>query len=567
MKIKNSLIKNSIFIALFSYWILLLLGSSLSLPIVVIPDEEAQLLNIYGLIYNSTFKLPYESYYSVWIHYALVPFTLFYWFIEYFLMGMPSLLEFKTHVAANYLDVLPTLRMVSSSLFLLSAWLVSKVIEDRWELRTANLFLLFMVLDLLMFINLHYSKHWIIDFSWLFISIYLYWKYLRNTKKIFLIFAGITFSVAVLSSHPLIVGIFAHFYLFMSNKGGVRDFIKDASFTFIIFLLIFLLTLWLGPGTVISDLLYGQFGGKILSGISLNIISDSILTLFDYNFILTTLLIFSLIYMVLKRDLEIFLLFIPFIIYLLLISTYHFETRYILFLTICMSLICAISISKISKRRTFNCLVGLLVLVNFSLLLTWHQIIIKKDTRQIAYEWIDRNTTNSSFVIYNTLSFNYKPQSTKGINFIKKNFPKAMGTRENLHLSLELPDGVNGIILRKIEEANYSGPKLIRRLIDSGFDPILTNERFGKDAIHFQSSDETFKNILINCLYSTQLIYKPYSRSLKAALWGNTAKNFESYGDILYNFTSVIKSLIVLDRPGPTISIYFFPKNQPSSCS
>jgi len=353
----------------------------------------------------------------------------------------------------------------------------------------------------------------------------------------------------------------------MSNKRRIEDFIKDASFTFIIFLITFLLTLWLGAGSVISDLLYGQSGGQILSGISLDIISDSLLALFDYNFILSTLFIFSLIYMVVKRDLEIFLLLIPFIIYLLLISTYHFETRYIIFLTICMSLICAISISKINKKRVFNCLVGLLVLVNFSLLLTWHQIIIKKDTRQMAYEWIDRNTTNNSFIIYNTLSFNYKPLSTKGINFILENFPKAIGTRENLHLSLRLADGVNGVMLRKIEEANYSGPELIRRLIDSGFDPILTNERFGKNAIHFQSSDKTFKNILINCLYSTQIVYKPYSRSLKAALWGNTAENFESYGDILYNFTSVIKSLIVLDRPGPTVSIYHFTKNQPSSCS
>jgi len=199
-----------------------------------------------------------------------------------------------------------------------------------------------------------------------------------------------------------------------------------------------------------------------------------------------------------------------------------------------------------------------LVFVNIILLLSWHSIVTAKDTRIMTLEWLKENTSSKSFVIYNTLGFNYYPITKDGIRFIDKNFPNAIGTREKLHLSLNLPDGINGIILRKIEEGRYKGPKLIKLLLESGYEPILTNERFGLNAYFHQPAPSTYKMILNNCSYTIESTFIPYDE---------VPEKFEDYGDILYNFTSVIESLLLFDRPGPVMTIYRFNQMQPKTCS
>ena len=96
MKIPKNLRILSPLFGLFIYWIFVISGINLSFPIQVIPDETTQLLNIYGMINSGTLKLPYESYYSAWVHYSFLPFTLLYWGFEYFIISMPSLVMFKS---------------------------------------------------------------------------------------------------------------------------------------------------------------------------------------------------------------------------------------------------------------------------------------------------------------------------------------------------------------------------------------------------------------------------------------------------------------------------------------
>ena len=553
----NKILKLSSIIALFLYWLFVVAGINLSLPIVAIPDEIPQLLNVYGIIQHTSFKLPYESYYTVWLHYSLLPFTIIFWVFKYLLIGMPSFSDYKIYVASNYLDVLPFLRSVSALLFIVSAWLLSKVISDRWGKKIANLFMIFLFCNLLIFINLHYSKHWIIDFSWLFLSIFLYWSYLKNSRNSYLIFSVIAFCFSVLSSHPLVLGVFYHFYLFTANKKTKQDFFKDLGISLIIFLIFLLLTLWLGPGKILSEIIFGTLESQVQSGISLKVISDSLIALIDYNLPLTLLFVFSLGFMAIKKDKEIFFLLLPFAFYLILISTYQFESRYIIFLYMPMALISAIVISRIKKMFIYYFIVGSTIVFNLSLLMIWNLTITEKDTRIMALEWLKENTSNSSFVIYNTLGFNYEPFTDEGIQFIQDNFPNAVGTREKLHTSLDLPDGINGVVLRRIEEAKYEGPELIRTIIENGYEPILVNERFGINAKHYQSSEKSFNDILNRCKYKTHKSFLPFD---------NMPNDFEKYGDILYNFSNVIESLTIFDRPGPVVTLLMFDKEQPRSC-
>ncbi len=554
----NKILKFSSIISLFLYWLFVVSGINLSLPIVAIPDEIPQLLNVYGIIQHTSLKLPYESYYTVWLHYSLLPFTILFWTFKYLLIGIPSFSDFKIYVAANYLDVLPFLRSVSALLFIISAWLLSKVVSDRWGKIIANLFMIFLFCNLLIFINLHYSKHWIIDFAWIFLSIYLYWSYLKNKKNSYLIFSIVAFCFSVLSSHPLVLGVFYHFYLFIINKGTKQDFFKDFSVSLIIFTIFFLLTIWLGPGKILTEIIFGTLESQVQSGISIEVINDSLVALIDYNLPLTLLFVFSLGFMIIKKDKEIFFLLLPFAFYLILISTYQFESRYIIFLFMPMALISAIVISKIKKKFIYYSVVGLTILLNLSLLFFWNLTITEKDTRIMALEWLKENTSNNSFIVYNTLGFNYEPFSKEGIKFIQENFPNAIGTRERLHTSLDLPDGINGVVLRRIEEAKYEGTELIKTLIENGYEPILANERFGINAKHYQSSEKSFSSILKDCEYTIQKTFIPFDKM---------PDDFEKYGDILYNFSNVIESLTIFDRPGPVVTLYIFNKEQPGSCN
>ena len=547
---------NSVFICLSLYYIFVISGVNLSIPIQVIPDETAQLLNIYGMIQNQSLVLPYESYYTVWVHLSLLPFTIIYWTLEYIFQGMPDYVLFKKYVASNYMDVLPFLRAVSTLFFIISTWLVSRVVKNYWGFFASRLFILFVLADLLIFINLHYSKHWIIDISWVFISIYLYWRYLTSRNIYLLIGAIFTFCIGVYSSHPLVVAGLYPLYMLNSAKLNRNLVLRDLFVFFIIFLIFFATTIYFGSGKIIGEIVSGGSTGQM--SIKPFLVPRFFSSLFDYNPLLLIIFLSSLIVGLIKRKLYL-LLSIPFFGYLLLISTFHYEPRYSLFLVISMALVSAISVSEIKLLKLRAVLISVFVLFNMFLLVSWHFIAIQKDTRTIALEWVLENSNEKSFVIYNTVGFNYFPLSTEGIEFIENNFPKAIGTREKLHLSLELNDGMHGLILRKIDEGGYDGHKFIASLINSGYEPILLNERYGFDAYFFQPSPSKYKQILKNCDYDIKAKILPYR--------GNQIPDdFEKFGDILYNFTSVFDSLRIFDRPGPILTIYQFQNKQPETC-
>jgi hypothetical protein len=544
-----------ILLVLIFYWLFVAIGIKLSIPIQVIPDETTQLLNIYGMIQNISLKLPYESAYTFWVHITLLPFTALYWLVEYFIQGLPNLESFKTYVAVNYMNVLPFLRLVSTAFLLYSTWLISIVVTEKIGKKAAILLVIFFLSDLLVFINLHYSKHWMIDLSWIFISIYAYHRYLHTESKYLFYISIISFFIGVYSSQPLFIAFLYHLYLYAESDQSQKSFISDLIVAILVGIIFLVITLWLGPGKIIGEIFNNASTTQLNA--SIEIAPQFLISLFDYNPFLTIVSLLLFFHAILKKNYRALLLSFPFFGYLVLISTFHYEPRYSLFLVIAMSIFSALAMEKIMSYRVLVLTVGVMLIFNLALLTSWHNIANAKDTRVMASEWLNDNYLDNSFIIYNTLGFNYIPLSKDGIGFIHKEFPNAIGTREKLHISLKLPDGMNGIILRKIEEGRYIGSEFISKLIHSGYQPILLNERFGEDAYFHQPAIVTYENILKNCNYHILEKFMPYSKK---------PEDFEKYGDILYNFTNVIKSLILFDRPGPIMTIYIFDNNQPNTC-
>ena len=550
------LFKNPLF-WLSLYFLIVLSGVSLSIPIQVIPDETAQLLNVYAIIQNKSLILPYETYYTVWVHLSLLPFTIIYWGVEYLIQGLPDVTSFSKYVASNYMDVLPFLRGSSALMFIVSTVLVSNVVRYYWSNLAARFFICFVLLDLLLFINLHYSKHWIIDISWVFLSIFLYWRYLITQKITIFCFAIIAFSLGVFSSHPLVIAGLYPLLMMINAKLSIKLFLRDLIIFLIIFFIFFFATIYFGAGKIIGQLVTGGSSDQV--GFHLSLIPTFIKSLFDYNPLLTSIFFFTTVFAILRRKIILLLLTIPFIGYLLLIASFHYEPRYGLFLVVSMSLVSAIFVSQLRSNKAKYVLVMSVVLLNIYYLISWHLIAIEKDTRTIASEWVLENIDEKSFVIYNTVGFNYIPLARKGIEFVDNNFPNTIGTREKLHLSMNLDDGINGLILRRIDESNHKGNDFIGALIQNGFKPILLNERYGYDAYFFQPSPTAYNQILNSCEFFVRKKILPYRLN-------EIPKDFERYGDILYNFTSVFYALRVFSRPGPIMTIYEFNEVQPDSC-
>jgi hypothetical protein len=543
-----------IYIIFSLYYIFIVLGLSFSYPIEAIPDETAQLLNVYAMIQNHSLHSPYESPYTIWTHLFLLPFVLIFWGFQYVYLGFPDLVYFKTYVASNYTDVLPFARAAASAFFLLSFFLLSKVIKSYFNNRVTTYLTIFLLLDLLLFINLHYSKHWTIDIGWIFISIYTYHLYLNRLNRLLIFISSATFGFAIFATPPLIASL-PIYLIMMYSKGLKNTNIYDIFFAFLVVITIFLLTLWLGPGLYFGNIFYSGSSNHL--DFSWELPYKLFLTLFDYNRVLFVIFVASIILSVKDKKWATLFLLSPSVLYLLIMSVFHYEPRYNLFVEINIAIFSAIvvanSFNSFYRRVSF---ISILI-VNSMLLITWTDIITTKDTRVLAMEWIKSNATKDSFVVYNTWGFNYVPITNDSALFIQKYFPKSLSTRERIHINLGLLDGVNGSILRKINEGGYNGAEFMKRLISLGYEPILINERFGKDAHFSQPGGQTYFEILNNCKYDVVETITPFK---------NTPDDYERYGDILYNFTGVFSTLMVFDRPGPVVTIYKIRSKQLEGC-
>jgi hypothetical protein len=255
--------------------------------------------------------------------------------------------------------------------------------------------------------------------------------------------------------------------------------------------------------------------------------------------------------MLFSKKKKMILLLIPYLLNLFFISTLHYEPRYALFLVIDGAFIATFLSFFLYKKYKlfFTILIFLFTISNSILIAGWLNLASSKDTRVEAIEWIDNNTGSSDFLIYNTLGFNYVALHSKGIKIIQDNFPKAITTRESLHLQYKLNDKTNGMILWKYAQAGYAARDLVRILSENNYNVFLINERFGSDSIHGHRLNDYLSDFEKSTTLELVKMINPFDENVNS-------EDKAMIGDVLYNFNSVWSTIFSLKRSGPTVSIY-----------
>jgi hypothetical protein len=541
-----NLIKNYyLYIFVIFAFLLFTIGYDYALPIEVVPDEVAQLKNIYAMINSKSLSLQYISSYSIWTHYIYMISTLLYWGVFYIFSDLSSINDLKFYIMNNYQDVIAFLRIFTATLFLFSLVLVRNVIKDILNIIQANLFFIFVSLNLLVIINLHYAKHWMVDFALVFFAFYFYWLYKKENKLWLLLFSCFIFSFGVLSSYPLIfMGIYLIFIHYSFSK-DIKKLFYDIGIFVVIFLSMSFITYMLGSGII---------AGSIMSNPSqyyfadINTAFKLLIVELDYDPFTFVFFILSILLLIYTKNKKILFALIPYIFNYYLMSTLSFQPRYALFMTLDGAFIATFfAVYLYNNYKKISIIIFITYIIyNLFIISMWLNLVLSKDTRLSTRDWILEQNNNKYFYIYNTLGFNYIALTKESVNFIKINFPKAISTREKLHLSKKLIDGKNGVILWKVSQSGYKIENLVQKIINNGYTPILINERFGKSAMFYEkvNTDILFEKFDIKLIKS----FSPYkNKSLKIN---------ENIGDILLNFTNIVTSLSYLDKSGPVMKIY-----------
>lgn len=520
------------------------MGYDYAYPIEANPDEVGQLKNVYAMIKSKSLALQYFSSYSVWTHYIYILPILAYWGVFFLFSDLSSVAELQNYILNNYFQVVPFLRVFTALLFLFSLILIREILKNILNVVQANLFFIFLSLNLLIVINTHYAKHWMIDTSLIFIAFYFYYKFnLHRDRKIYQLLAYFFFSFGVLSSYPLILsGVYLILIYFYFNK-GIKLFLFDIAIFIIFFVGMIAYTFLMGAGGIVN-------ATSVQASFSFDITIQLIAYSFDYAPFLTLFFISSFFLLVYQRNYKFLVVLVPYLGYILLLSFYRAEPRYTLFLIIDSAFLSTFILKYMydNYKHLFKVIFSIYVVFNLYVVLSWLTIIIKDDTRLMTRNWILNEITQKDFVIYNTFGFNYVPLTKESIHDVMTICPNSVSTREKLHLQYNLEDGKNGAILWKIDQDNKcSVTQVINALKKKNYRVYFINERFGKVALFDQPSKESFSELQTNFTLHLKKEISPYKR---------IPDDPEEIGDVILNFENILLTLDTLERSGPVISIY-----------
>ena len=521
-------------------------GADFAMPIEAIPDETAQLKNVYGMINSRSLFLQYPSSYSVWTHYSYIIPTLLYWGGQYLVGDFASLEAFKQYVLNHYQDVLPFLRGYTALIFFIGLVLIRRVLQAGLNTFQANTFVLLTGLHLLIVINVHYSKHWMMDFGLVLISLYLYWIALHNNRNLYKYGAFFLFSVAVLST-PLFITSGIYFVAlgirYLSRK---RQVVNVVEFTLFFTALFFLTYTFLGVGGVVGS-------AEGLKLFAYNYLDDVLFVDFDYSPVSAVVFVLSVVYMGIMRNSTMLLLLSPYLFNLLILSCFdHFEVRYAIYNLVVGFLAATFFLHYLYRKWHKAALFLLFLIISTNTLLVgkWLQLADSVDTRVKARSWLSDHVGQDTFIIYNTFGFNYLPLTQLSVRYMQANFPKAVGTRESLHLAHALDEGRNGMIMWKLTDAGYNIKNVIGAMRSAGYSVILVNERYGHvygKNTFWQPHVREFDLVMQGCESRVVKEILPYAKE---------PVDRERIGDVLYNFNYVWDTLWTLETSGPNITVF-----------
>ena len=547
----NSLFKRYyFFIFILLSAILFLTGYDYAYPIEANPDEVGQLKNVYAMIKSKSLALQYYSSYSVWTHYIYILPILTYWGVFFLFSDLSSVTELQNYIMNNYFQVVPFLRIFTALFFLFSLILIREILKNILNVVQANLFFIFISINLLIVINTHYAKHWMVDTALIFCSFYLYYKFNQNRqKKIYRYFTYFLFSFGVLSSYPLILsGVYLVLIYFYFNK-SIKEFFYDVLIFIVIFALMIAYTFFMGAGGIVNS---NNLQPSFSFDITMQLVGYSL----DYAPFLTLFFVSSLLLLVYQRNYKFLIALIPYLGYLILLSFYRAEPRYTLFLIIDSAFLSTFILKYMydNYKVLFKTIFTVYVAFNLFVVSSWLNIITKEDTRELTRNWILNEITNQDFIIYNTFGFNYVPLTKQSINDIIQTCPNSVSSREKLHLKYNLTDGTNGAILWKIQQdKECSLSKIINSLKNKDYNIYFINERFGKVALFDQPNKKSYKELFDNFDLTVEKEISPYK---------NNPEYKEKIGDIILNFEHIFYTLNHLERSGPVITIYKVNKNE-----
>ncbi len=462
MENKEKLIIISILILAF---ILRVLGINYGLPNFFIGDEQAliggslkmiELKTLIPSLHPEEFRL---LYYPPFVSYLYLLFFIPIILIKYIFINNFGLLKINLILnPGSFILMARFLSVLFSTATIYIIYLLSKKIFNKKTAIFSSLFLAFSFLHIQLS---HMARHWVYDLFFCYLII-LFSFYLDKKRNYFFIglLAGLAFGTNYLSMISLIIPIIIHFFQSISfskkiypvkspqsgelAKGELFNRVKDKSLWIMIFTFLAIAILFI----FLNSPAFFRISVGEKSGLILSKSITSYLLSFPYYFkvllkletvLLITFLIGSaILFFKNKKIFSAIFLFIFFYISILYLF-FHHEPRYILLILPMFCLLGGFGLSFITEKLNKKCLVLLAFVIffyPFILGLKYDFLLLKKDNRVLAKEWVENNLNSKDKIASYWESIKLIP-SKEAIEEQEKLDPRGLRSLENNLLSLD----------------------------------------------------------------------------------------------------------------------------------
>ena len=394
-------------------------GIGYGLPYFFIGDEQAlvggalkmaELRTLLPVFYPDEFRL---MYYPPLIPYLYLIFFAPLILIKFLIGSFGSLIELKNSLILDSSSLWLTARLISvliGTVTIYLVYLIGKKIFNQWIGLVSALFLTFSFLHLQLS---HFARHWAPAIFFTYLVIFLAFLFYKNPQKKYYLWtgliAGLAFGVSYFTAISLLLVLFIHF---LPKGSSFFQKLKDKNLwlMMVIFIVVAFIFVFLHPQEFFR-ILVGEDSGLVQSKNLAGLLSSfgyyfQVLLLYEPILLFLSLIGWLILWIRSKRYGLIFL-FWPFIYIAVFYSFFHHEPRYIVFIIPWLALLAGYALYSISKRLTsiipkkLAVVLILLLVFGYPLAVTikYDSLLVKKDTRLLAEQWIKNNIPAGSRII------------------------------------------------------------------------------------------------------------------------------------------------------------------------